>query len=562
MAELTKEQKKALALANARRRAMQGAPNVDVAEDVARSGLSGLSQGALSLLSPVWGTWNAYRRGMTTLEDKAAGALGVDLPERTPALMPTYSQAEAGFDKMTGGAMTYDPKTKTGEYAKTVGKYAPGAVLFGGGGSAGKVAMDAARYGLLPGVADETAGQITKGSAIEPYARLAAAILAPYAPSVVQKVITPHPVDAARAGHIATMEANKVPLTAGQKTGDTALMYSESMAKGSADAFNADQLKAFTKAVLRRLDIGDELKAANLADDLFTPDVAQKAFDVIGGRFNDLAARNKVLIDATLADDLLKSFDEFAGLNIENVPGVFEKTFKQILAAAQGVRQINGQQYQTWRSALSKASMTHRGRPAGEFASAVMGALDDALERTISAAGNVRDIGLYQAARQQYRDLLAIESAASRAGSQAAQGVITPAALTSAVKTQGKRAYVTGTRDIGNLARAGSATMYPLPNSGTAQRLDKLAPILTAGTGAGLGAAAGGGLPGITAGLMAGAMVPPAARMALMSPVFQKYLANQALGQVAAPGAQNLLGIMSPNMEDELIRSLTQQGQP
>jgi hypothetical protein len=63
------------------------------------------------------------------------------------------------------------PQTTLGQYARTAGEFVPGALLTGGNPLA-----NALRYGVVPGVASEAAGQATTGSPMEGPARMAAAI--------------------------------------------------------------------------------------------------------------------------------------------------------------------------------------------------------------------------------------------------------------------------------------------------------------------------------------------------------------------------------------------------
>lgn len=72
---------------------------------------------------------------------------------------------------VTGGATDYQPQTTAGEYARTIGEFLPGAMALGGGGVA-----NALRYGVVPALGSETAGQATEGTALEPYARVAGAL--------------------------------------------------------------------------------------------------------------------------------------------------------------------------------------------------------------------------------------------------------------------------------------------------------------------------------------------------------------------------------------------------
>jgi len=84
---------------------------------------------------------------------------------------PTSSQLQGAVESFTGPF--YQPKTIYGDYAQTAGEFVPGALLM----PEGSLATNALRYGLLPALSSETAGQLTKGTAAEPWARTAGAIL-------------------------------------------------------------------------------------------------------------------------------------------------------------------------------------------------------------------------------------------------------------------------------------------------------------------------------------------------------------------------------------------------
>lgn len=65
-----------------------------------------------------------------------------------------------------------DPTTTAGQYARTVGEFAPGAIA-----GPGNLATRVATQDVLPAVASEAAGQATVGTKAEPWARVGAAIL-------------------------------------------------------------------------------------------------------------------------------------------------------------------------------------------------------------------------------------------------------------------------------------------------------------------------------------------------------------------------------------------------
>ncbi|RWO34733.1 MAG: hypothetical protein EOS10_00050 [Mesorhizobium sp.] len=77
---------------------------------------------------------------------------------------------KAGLSKLTGGATDYQPKTTAGEYTRTAAEFAPNAI--GPGGPLRKLLQVA-----LPAAASETGGQLTDGTALEPYARVVGALL-------------------------------------------------------------------------------------------------------------------------------------------------------------------------------------------------------------------------------------------------------------------------------------------------------------------------------------------------------------------------------------------------
>ena len=84
--------------------------------------------------------------------------------------LPTYESAlnEIRTNPRWGGGEAYEPQNTGEEYLRTLGQFAPN-VAFGGGG--------VIRGVVAPALASETAGQLTKGYAAEPYARMAGGVL-------------------------------------------------------------------------------------------------------------------------------------------------------------------------------------------------------------------------------------------------------------------------------------------------------------------------------------------------------------------------------------------------
>lgn len=150
-------------------------------EDIARSGATGLRQGVESIggmfgdvgdLGKTVGTWIASKLGATP--EQIAKAQQLRGPGIIPAL-PTTQQIQQNVTdplvKALGAedVLAHAPTTTAGEYVRTIGQLAPNAIAPGGVIRRGAMV-------LAPALLSETAGQITKGSAAEPYARGAGAL--------------------------------------------------------------------------------------------------------------------------------------------------------------------------------------------------------------------------------------------------------------------------------------------------------------------------------------------------------------------------------------------------
>lgn len=169
-----------------------------VVSDVAKSGAAGLAKGAIGLagipgdvaeLAKSGADWVGSKlpsipspapdsilgHSLQFLKDESAKSANLpaaqvgsgDLPGSY--VPPTSAQLQKGVEGVTGEF--HKPQTTAGEYAQTVGEFAPGA-LAGGEGLLARIGKQA----MAPAIASETAGQLTKGTAAEPYARIAGAV--------------------------------------------------------------------------------------------------------------------------------------------------------------------------------------------------------------------------------------------------------------------------------------------------------------------------------------------------------------------------------------------------
>lgn len=146
----------------------------ETAMDVAKSAGIGLANTGVGLAGLPGDMQRLAVGGLDWLGKK------VGLPEPTPeqmaqfggfdrekAMLPGSQQIREKIEGVTG--KFYEPQTVPGEYARTGGEFAVGALA--PGGLVRKAAMIAA-----PALASETAGQLTKGTEAEPYARFAGAM--------------------------------------------------------------------------------------------------------------------------------------------------------------------------------------------------------------------------------------------------------------------------------------------------------------------------------------------------------------------------------------------------
>jgi hypothetical protein len=334
--------------------------------------------------------------------------------------------------------------------------------------------------------------------------------------------------DAAHAAQVATLEAEGVTdMRAGQRTGSKRLQNYEDAATNTpfsghdAGTVNEHQAEQFTNAALRRVGEHGPVDAPRRA----TPEVIDAAYDRIGNDFDRLSANNSMQGTAALGVDLQDAERNYQSLTPPSARApIVSDTIRDIGdAIANNGGSLPGDAYQALRSRLSAAARGSNDPQLSHALSDITEALDGAMSRSIRQ-NNPADIGGFEQARRQYRNMLVIEKAAAAAGENAAKGLISPANLASAAKqVMGKRAWVRGQGDFEPLARAGQAVLLPLPNSGTAQRAEALHHLQLAGLlGAG-GEALSGSLLGGVAGLAAPAVV---ARGLLSSPV-QAYLGNR-----------------------------------
>jgi hypothetical protein len=367
----------------------------------------------------------------------------------------------------------YKPQNRGEKYTQTIGEFAPGAIAGPGG-----VLRRFVTQAVLPGAASEFAGQATEGTKWEPYARVAGAILGGVAPNAIGRAITPAPASAARQRLVDILEKEGVTsITAGQRTGNEALRYAEStlgnapLTGQQANRIARQGQEQFTDAVLKRAGTTGEA----------TPEVLAANQKRLGDTFEDLAARNPLVMDMKLGQDLGKAVRHYERVPPSQQKAAIENYISDIMQHAKSGGVMPGPDYQAMRSMLSTQSkgVKQTDHYLSNALRDIRNALDDAWGRSVSPA----DREAHRVARREYGAQKVIEKAASRAGEVTAEGQIVPANLRNTVAAEDRGAYARGQGDFSELARAGAGVMAPLPNSGTAQRSNalKLLDTLTLG---------------------------------------------------------------------------------
>ena len=510
--------------------------------DVGKSMAAGVVKGAIGIAALPGAVEQLSRMGIN-YAGRQLGAQGEVVNPQ--AALPQFSDIKKKVEDNVTGEL-YKPQTTAGRYAGAVAEFLPG-MLFPVAGAAGAGAQLGRRFALnvaAPGVVSETAGEATKGTALEPYARAGGALVGGVAPQIVGRMVSPGAINRSsakgveRAEYVDVMRKEGVPLSAGDISGNRSIKWAESVAADTPGAaskaatFRDAQSEKYVEAVLKKA--GIDAKAA-------TPEVIDQAFTRIGNAFESAAQRIAVPLNVqkgavNVQSRVAKIADDYERITEPSLRSALPRAIADDVAslAAQNSH-MTGDIYLTWRSQLGKAASNAQDPRTRDALYGMQNTLDDIAERWVSSTGR-RDVAqALQTARKEYRNLLAIQRAATGAGEGAALGIFSPQQLAQAVKTEhGQRNYSRGRGDLVDLARGGAALMAPLPNSGTPARL-----VMSA-----LGAAGGSavaGAPGAAVGVLAPLVGQAIAGRSIMSPTMQRYLGNQvAAPMVSLPAANRM----------------------
>lgn len=449
-----------------------------------------------------------------TLGEKALGMEEPSAASRALASLPDTRDMLAATPYF-GPETQYVAPGTAGEYIATAGEFAGG-----GGGvsrltnmarnralSSGANAGDIVRYGVAPGVASEAAGQLTEGSALEPYARTGAALgasllAAPRAGAFAGQS------ESARMANVLE-DAGVRNVTAGQALGNRRLMGAEGRLQAT-----PQQLEDVTAATMRQLGSTEKLATpTNLA--------------AIEGRLvtemADATAGAVITPGARHANDAARIAIQYA----DNVPGAqlvprVRGISRELRALSNANKPVSLTQLREWRSDIGNLTLSSD-RATRKAAHALRTLIDDLTDTALTAANRTDDIAKLARAREGYRNFIAVRDAASRAGAE--RGILSPQQLNqSLIRAQGREAYATGrTTNMGEFTRSAAAGL-------------RQAPAVPAGgirTSQGIGASTGGaigalvgGTPGALIGGTAGVALPALGQAAMRSNAMQTLLRN------------------------------------
>lgn len=148
-------------------------------EDIAGAGLAGMARGVKGLAETPEMLGRAVIRGGQELAQLAGAEIENEMPVLDTA---TGRGIEAALSTFGGDkAMAYRGESTPAQFAGTIGEFVSPAGIIGGG----KKLLTSA---VAAGTASEAAGQVTEGTAAEPYARAIGAIAGGYSPAALAGV--------------------------------------------------------------------------------------------------------------------------------------------------------------------------------------------------------------------------------------------------------------------------------------------------------------------------------------------------------------------------------------
>jgi hypothetical protein len=331
--------------------------------------------------------------------------------------------------------------------------------------------------------------------------------------------------------NIDILRENDVPMTAGQELNNNSLRAAEDVAANLPGGSHAgDVMRSQTPALSRafaRL-MGYDMQNPEVG--LWTPEEWLGAKRMFREQYGDLTSRNNIHVD----QDALSNFHRIYGAYTDDLGpmntsrrDVVGNTYNDLVNG--GMRTLPGQQYQQWRSDLTKRiqdNIDHR--PTYNALRDMRQSLEDTMGRSLIG----EDATAWNDLNRRYANYKTVQEAMAPAAGEAVNNFeLSPARIRSKAAQKAPAPYLEGTSDVGNLARAADAILPRPKSSGTAER--SLAQNLNlSGTGATVGAAignaVGGPVGGTAGGAILGALAPAIVNKFQGSEIGQRMARNSA----------------------------------
>jgi hypothetical protein len=421
----------------------------------------------------------------------------------------------------------HEPQTVLGQYASTLGEFAPAAVVPGGGGVPARIVNT-----VIPALASETAGQITKGTKAEPWARAIAGVGA----GVVggKAVTVAPPATRARQAAAAVADREGIPISAGDRTGSKFVRLLEETAgeqplsMGAWQAFRQRQLEELNRKVTGRTFDPAELRRRGIPDEgshLPHSDVFEQGKKSLRNDYEQLSKANSLRSDIPLVNDLQGALTKYESnvLPSQRAGGRqnIEEIFHDIANNLSVNGTMSGETYQAIRSRLGRQAKTaFKSDPElGTALKETQAALDRAMRRNLSPA----DAAAWDLTNQRYANMKQLAPVVAKGGE-----FMTPAGIAQAVRSGRAEQAAAGAGNLDELANAANLLIKPLPNSMTAARSQFHGLFNLPSTLMAIGSGAGylGGVLG-PAGALLGAAAPHLVGSAVVSRLGQRYLGNR-----------------------------------
>jgi hypothetical protein len=460
--------------------------------DVLKSIPAGLARGTAGVVGGAGDLNHAIRSGLGSLgvsdaatTRAATGAAGSGPLGSALAMVLAdpvrSSDVVRGIEGVTGPL--YQPQTTPGKYANTISEFVPSALTGAPETSLPGVGRAIMRYAVAPGAAAETASQLTEGSDVQPYAKLAASLAAPLIGRQTARL-----VDSWATPDAANIIAQGAEPTIGQTLGGSARTMEEHFGRLPVIGGVVQDAKAAADTSVRNIAlntalgrIGEQLPGGahtgNEAVD-YAHNAFSNAYDTVMPSLSgshDAQLRTDIehiLTDAPAQAMLPARLTQAERIINSNLVG----------KAGADATQYTGEQLQSIDQALRQGMQRFRSSPDPDVQDVGqrLGEARDAFHAMLERSNAPEDYQRLLDINRGYAELIPSERAAASVGAQ--NGDFTPAQLHSAVKASNqsvrKSQFSRGGALLQDLSSPAKNVMLPGKSSGTAENAAGLAALL------------------------------------------------------------------------------------